>query len=305
MKKYNLILFFINVINYSKPCCNFCQDICCDCCFLEDCPICNEKYKLLKFNCESKEEHVLCTECFLDGFLNSESFLCRNEKFLCPFCPPEKKNYINIGTIKKIFLEDSIFKKENNEKIKNIRVFLNTKEEKSLEDLTKEEKSLEDLKKGYQELNSEYKKYPDHVIFYKPCPCCKMIICKQEGTCNAIECLRCHCYFCWLCGWFSFGLNHNGHEHLNCYDCVFKKENLMYRNEDISIYYGWDYLFNNAKYQKPRFFKHSKIEESFEYTIYKNQITEKNYQIETKITNYSSSYQDEWLTTLNNHAEYI
>lgn len=33
----------------------------------------------------------------------------------------------------------------------------------------------------------------------KPCPRCKVLIIKQEGTCNHVECKMCGTHFCWMC----------------------------------------------------------------------------------------------------------
>ena len=339
-----LIFLFIKTLIYSKgysqKCKNLCH-YCCDFCFCKkifhpnspkhilistlkeennysvegenNCPIC--LYKTtdsdIEFVCGQNTKHFCHVDCFLNTFLHNNDFIFFNNKeMLCPFC---KKNNIPIASLEHFFLNNSKF--STNEKLNEIKNLLTKKKYK--EEI--QEQSLEDLKKEYQELNKccqdgsiinelnkNFKEYEEGIILYKPCPCCNITIYKETGTCNAIHCENCKCYFCWLCGWFSFNQTNGGHAHFDFLDCVIKKKHLLFNNENLATYYGWNYLFGEQKYIKPRFFKvvendeYWGTEECEEYMKYKEKITEEKYEIETYMTDYSSSYVPSFLVPENN-----
>ena len=320
-----LIFLFIKTLIYSEGCSQKCKNLCHYCCDFyfckkifhpkspkyilintleeenncpieeendcsgegeNDCSVCLDKINDsgIEFVCGQNTKHFCHVDCFFDTFLNNDDFIFFNNKeILCPFC---KKNYIPIVRLENFFLNNSKF--STNEKLNKIKNLWTKKKYK--EEI--QEQSLEDLKKEYQELNKDCQ---DGIILYKPCPCCNTTICKVTGTCNAIHCENCKCSFCWLCGWFSFNQTNGGHEHFYFLDCVIKKEYLLYNNEDLATYYGWNYLFGEQKYIKPRFFKVVENDEYWgtekckEYLNYKEKITEERYKIETYMTDYSSS----------------
>lgn len=151
-----------------------------------------------------------------------------------------------------------------------------------------------------------FKKYEERIILCKPCPYCHITIYKKSETCNAIHCENCKCRFCWLCGWFSFNQTNGGHAHFKFLDCIIKKADLLFNNEDLATYYGWNYLFREQKYIKPRFFKivenneYLGTEKCEEYLNYKEKITKERDEIETYMAEYSSYYIPSWLVAENN-----
>ena len=276
-----------------------------------NCPVCLDKINDsgIEFVCGQNTKHFCHVDCFFDTFLNNDDFIFFNNKeILCPFC---KKNYIPIVRLENFFLNNSKF--NTNEKLNEIKNLLTKKKENNTKEEIQEQ-SLENLKKEYQELNkccqdvsiiNELEKNFKGIL-YKPCPCCNITIYKETGTCNAIHCENCKCSFCWLCGWFSFNQTNGGHAHFNFFDCVKKDEHLLYKNEYLATYYGWNYLFGKQEYIKPRFFKvvendkYWGTEKCEEYMKYKEKITEERYEIETYMTDYSSSYVPSHLVAENN-----
>ena len=276
-----------------------------------NCPVC--LYKVndsdIEFVCGQNTKHFCHVDCFLNTFLHNDAFLFfNNEEISCPFC---KKNNIPIVRLENFILNNSKF--NTNVKLNEIKKLLAKKKENNTKEEIQEQ-SLEDLKKEYQELNkccqdesiiNELGKNFKGILC-KPCPCCNITIYKETGTCNAIRCPNCKCYFCWLCGWFSFNQTNGGHAHFNFFDCVKKDEHLLYKNEYLATYYGWNYLFGKQEYIKPRFFKvvendkYWGTEKCEEYLNYKDKITEERYEIETYMTDYSSSYVPSFLVPENN-----
>lgn len=276
-----------------------------------DCSVCLDKINDsdIEFVCGQNTKHFCHVDCFLNTFLHNDAFLFfNNEEISCPFC---KKNNIPIVRLENFILNNSKF--NTNEKLNEIKKLLAKKKENNTKEEIQEQ-SLENLKKEYQELNkccqdesiiNELGKNFKGILC-KPCPCCNITIYKETGTCNAIRCPNCKCYFCWLCGWFSFNQTNGGHAHFNFFDCVKKDEHLLYKNEYLATYYGWNYLFGKQEYIKPRFFKvvendkYWGTEKCEEYLNYKDKITEERYEIETYMTDYSSSYVPSFLVPENN-----
>jgi hypothetical protein len=78
-----------------------------------------------------------------------------------------------------------------------------------------------------------------------------------------------------------------GHEHYWAGDCVDKgNSDLMSGFFFMATYYGRKYLFGNAPYQKPRFFRHVGCENFQYYVAMKNQFTSEKYQIENTLKDY-------------------
>ena len=274
-----------------------------------DCSVCLDKINdsIIEFVCGQNTKHFCHVDCFFDTFLNNNDFIFFNNKEIsCPFC---KKNNIPIVRLENFILNNSKF--STNEKLNEIKKLLAKKKENNTKEEIQEQ-SLENLKKEYQELNkccqdesiiNELGKNFKGIL-YKPCPCCNITIYKETGTCNAIHCENCKCSFCWLCGWFSFNQTNGGHAHFNFFDCVKKDEHLLYKNEYLATYYGWNYLFGKQEYIKPRFFKvvendkYWGTEKCKEYLKYKEKITEE--KIETYMTDYKSSYVPSFLVPENN-----
>ena len=227
----------------------------------------------------SQQQHFTCLDCFFRGFVSSDqlsgALALNTSKFKCPFCV---QGMVGIASLKYLFLESGLFSSvHDNKDLKNIKKLL---ENKSCEEETCDV-SLGVLKEQFKAMNSDCDE-----VKYKPCPCCNVAIYKDTDTCNAVICTVCGCVFCWLCGWCTFGLINTGHEHYWAGDCVEKgKSDLMYGFFDIATYYGREYLFGNAPYQKPRFFLHAGCESFQFYLAMKDKIAD-NFQIEDTLKDY-------------------
>jgi hypothetical protein len=199
--------------------------------------------------------------------------------YKCPF----GNCRLSIISLKQLFLYSGVFKAIKDKKLEIIKSLL----EKKTGVVEVHNESLEDLKEEFKNfnLNTSVSK-----LEYKPCPFCHIPAEKEldglKRTCNATICAKCRCVFCWLCGWCTFGLINTGHEHYWAGDCVEKgNSDLMYGFFDIATYYGRKYLFGNAPYQKPRFFRHAGCKNFSYYVAMKDKIAD-NFQIENTLKDY-------------------
>ena len=245
----------------------------------DNCLVCQEGAenidRFVSFSCGDHATHFLCLECFFNGFycnISSTGLIT----FPCPFCncgiPKEK--------LLRLFLDVDIFNNIDNQYLADIKHFFSIKRQESSVEVVYDLNAEKEL---YKSFNSPYKDDEKKRILFKPCPFCRAMIQKEYG-CNSVKCSLCQCSFCWLCGWFSFGLRDDAHEHINSRDCVIKGELFQGFNEDKATYFGHGYLFGNDEYQKPRCFFYYLCE------IYKDRITTDKYIIEDSITNNSPDY---------------
>ena len=297
------VLFLVCVMNFYSL--NF-SCMCCSCCakdtngFLIDfvankyeptsfpkeekktCDVClyGINHSAVMVFCVPQKTHVLCLDCFFKGFCSADDFVNFDMSFYkCPF----GNCRLSIISLKQLFLYSGVFKAIKDKKLEIIKSLL----EKKTGVVEVYNESLEDLKEEFKNfnLNTSVSK-----LEYKPCSFCHILAEKElEGpqrTCNATICAKCECIFCWLCGWCTFGLKNGGHEHYWAGDCVEKgKSDLMYGFFDIATYYGREYLFGNAPYQKPRFFLHAGCESFQFYLAMKDKIAD-NFQIEDTLKDY-------------------
>ncbi|MBQ2350380.1 MAG: hypothetical protein II393_03870, partial [Cytophagales bacterium] len=167
----------------------------------EDCYIC--------FSCNDLVKHQMDRTCFFNYVLNmiGTSNISKSI-YNCSFC----QSFIYRAQLQKLFMRDGIFKGVQDEYMDKIRGILSC-------DVIEEDvvvMSREELKASIIELNKG-----KEIVDIKPCPCCSMVINKDEDTCNIVPCTKCKFCFCWLCGFFTANID-DAHRHLSGRDCFIK-----------------------------------------------------------------------------------
>lgn len=234
--------------------------------------------------CVPQKKQVLCLDCFFRGFCSVDDFVNFDMPFYkCPF----GNCRLSIISLKQLFLYSGVFKAIKDKRLEIIKSLL----EKKTGVVEVHNESLEACKKLFQNLNVNTSVSN---LEYKPCPFCHIpaekVLEGRQKACNTTICAKCECVFCWLCGWCTFGLANGGHEHYWAGDCVEKgNSDLMYDFFDIATYYGREYLFGQAAYQKPRFFMSGETRKNVYFVQHKKQFNEENYKIEYEICEYDTS----------------
>ena len=249
----------------ARVACEVCNEVISE----EDCYIC--------FLCNGLVKHQMDRTCFFIYVLNMiDTSSSSKSIYNCSFC----NSFIYRSQLQKLFMRDGIFKGVQDEHMNKIREILS-------EDVIEEDvvvMSREELKASIMELNKG-----KTIVDTKPCPCCSTVISKTDATCNVVRCPECKFWFCWLCGFFTASSG-DAHYHLSGRDC-FIKGFYTWDSEDCAEgpYYGREYLFGKAAYQKPRFFMSGETRKNVYFVQHKKQFNEENYKIEYEIWKYDAS----------------